>query len=56
MKKLKLKKQTISELTPFSKEEVMNIMGGIHMETITLTLSSDTTGCCKDDVQQNNLF
>lgn len=50
MKKLILKKQTISELTPLSMDEAMNANGGTHPTTITITvtilLSSDTSGCC----------
>lgn len=49
MKKLILKKQTISELTPLSMDEAMNVNGGTHPTitiTITILLSSDTSGCC----------
>lgn len=53
MKKLLLKKQTISELTPLSMDEAMNVNGGTHPTTITITvtilLSSDTSGCCGGD-------
>lgn len=49
MKKLILKKQTISELTPLSMDEAMNVNGGTHPTitvTITILLSSDTSNCC----------